>query len=240
MFWRATLAEQFATSIDDFFRYVSLQASGTYMNGYMVVDTKTGEIGSVEMSYKNFVFFKPDGKGGVAVTTKPQGLNTAYDHEMVQPDYMIGINYPASLLIREELKSVDNRPARRRQFLARIGGVKDIESAKALITYIDPQNPLSIYGRWDLGYGDTPTPKTIPDGAADAKAISANMIKDVFALKGVLDTEATSKAFWMKFGSPSVKGKPFIWSQSQWKGQKLRNVPDRVAGDWTFLNLYMR
>jgi hypothetical protein len=37
-----------------------------------------------------------------------------------------------------------------------------------------------------------------------------------------------------------VKGKPFIWSQSQWKRQKLRNVPDRVAGDWTFLNLYMR
>src|SRR5665647_25832 len=146
-------AEQFATPIDDFFRSVSLQASGTYMNGYMVVDTKTGEIGSVEMSYKNFAFFKPDGKGGVAVTTKPQGLNTAYDHEMVQPDYMIGINYPASLLIREELKSVDNRPARRRQFLARIGGVKDIESAKALITYIATRRtrfPSTAAGIWAM------------------------------------------------------------------------------------------
>jgi hypothetical protein len=44
----------------------------------------------------------------------------------------------------------------------------------------------------------------------------------------------------MKFGSPSVNGKPFIWSESQWKGQKLRNVPDRVEGEWTLLNLYMR
>src|SRR5665648_321433 len=112
-----------------------------------------GDIGLVEMSYKNFVFFKPDGKGGVAVTTKPQGLNTAYDHEMVQPDYMIGINYPASLLIREELKSVDNRPARRRQFLARIGGVKDIESAKALITYIATRRtrfPSTAAGIWAM------------------------------------------------------------------------------------------
>jgi hypothetical protein len=192
------------------------------------------------MSYKTFVFYKPDGKGGVAVTTKPEGLNAAYDPQMVQPNYMIGINYPASLLVREELKSVDNRPARRRQFLAQIGGVKDIETAKALITYIDPLNPLSIYGRWDLGYGETPSPKTIPDGAADAKAISANMTGYVSTLTGALDTKATTKAFWMKFGTPSVNGKPFIWSESQWKGQKLRNVPDRVGGDWTLLNLYMR
>jgi hypothetical protein len=240
MFWRATLAEQFATSIDDFFRFMSLESSGTYMSGYMVVDAKTGEMGLVEMSYKSFVFYKLDGKGGVAVTTKPEGLSTAYDEEMVQPDYLIGINYPASLLVRDELKSDDNRPARRRQFLAQIGGVKDIESAKALITYIDPQNPLSIYGRWDLGYGETPSPKTVPDGSADAKAISVSMIQPAFALKGVLDTSATGKAFWMKFGSPSVNGKPFIWSESQWKGQKLRNVPDRVEGGWNLLNLYMR
>ncbi len=240
MFWRATLAEQFATSIDDFFRYVSLEASGTYMNGYMVVDAKTKEIGLVEMSYQSFVFFKPDGKGGVAVTTKPEGLNTGYDKEMVTPDYLLGINYPASFLIRDELKSADNRPARKRQFLAQIGAVKDIESAKALITYIDPNNPLSIYGRWDLGYGETPAPKTIPDGAADAKAISISMIKDTFNLKGVLDPTSPVKAFWMKFGTPSVNGKPFIWSESQWKGTKLRNVPDRVDGDWTFLNSYIR
>jgi hypothetical protein len=44
----------------------------------------------------------------------------------------------------------------------------------------------------------------------------------------------------MKFGTPSVNGKPFIWSESQWKGQELRGVPDRVAGDWTLLALYMR
>jgi hypothetical protein len=240
MFWRAALAEQFAKSIDEYFNYVSLEPSGTYMNGYMLIDAKTKEIGLVEMSYKNFILFKPDGKGGIAVVTKPDGLNKAYDQEMVQPDYILGINYPASEQIRDDLKAVDTRPARKRQFLAQIGSVTDIESAKALITYTDPQNPLSIFGRWDLGYGETPTPKTVPDGSIDAKAISVVMIKGVFNLKGVLDTKSTVKTFWMKFGTAYIDGKPFIWSESQWKGWELRLVPDRIDGDFTLLNAYIK
>ena len=240
MFWRAALAEQFATSIDEFFRFMSLEASGTYMNGYMVANANTGKIGYIEMSYDSFVFYKPDGKNGVYVSSKPAGIDTAYDTELVTPTYVLGINYPASLLVREQLQSVDNRPARRVQFMAQIGGVDDIASSKALITYIDPLNPLSIYGRWDLGYGITPAPKTIPDGACDAKAISGAMVRAAAHIKGVLDTTAKGKAFWMKFGSPSVNGKPFIWSESQWSSQKLRFVPDRVGGDWQLLHLNMR
>lgn len=240
MFWRATLAEQFAASLEDFFKYVSLEPSGTYMNGYMLIDAKTNEIGFVEMSYKSFIFYQPDGKGGIAVTTKPEGLNPAYDEELVQPDYLLGINYPASLQIREDLKAQDNRPARRRQFMEQIGSVKDIESAKALITYTDPNNPLSIYGRWDLGYGETPAPKTVPDGSVDAKAVSVSMVKEVFNMKGVLDITSPHKAFWMKFGTPYINNKPFIWSESQWKGWKLRLVPDRLDGPYTLLNTYIK
>ena len=240
MFWRATAAEQFAASIDEFFKYVSLDASGTYMNGYMVVDTKTHEIGLVEMSYKSFVFFRSDGTNPVKVTTKPEGLSTAYDPDLVQPDHLLGINFPASLLIRSELQSTDNRPARRVQLMAGIGGVTDIASAKALITYTDPTNPLSIYGRWDLGYGITSYPKTIPDGSDDAKAIAASMISYTFGITGVLDTASTNKAFWMKYGTAQVNGKPFIWSESPWPTQKLRNVPDRVEGYWIFENLHIR
>ncbi len=240
MFWRATLAEQFATSIDDFFRLVSLEASGTYMNGYMVADAKTNEIGLVEMSYKSFVFYKPDGQGGLAVTTKPAGQDTTYDQELVRPDYVLGINYPAAKLIQDELLAQDNRPARRRQFSAMIGSVNDIEDAKALITYTDPLNPLSIYGRWDLGYGETPSPKTIPDGSIDAKSVSASMVRKAMNLEGVLDTDSSLKSFWMKYGTPSINGKPFIWSKSQWSGWKLRGVPDRVDGEYTLLNAYIR
>ena len=240
MFWRAALAEQFSNSIDEFFQAISLEASGTYMNAYAIVDAKTNDIGYVEMSYKNFIFFKLDKQAGVVVTTKPEGINTAYDNEMVQPNVVLGINFPASMQIREDLQSTNNRPARKPQFLAHMNLVTDIETAKQLITYTDPMNPLSIYGRWDLGYGETDYPKTIPDGSVDAAAVSASMIQNVFSLKGVLDTSSTNKAFWMKFGSPYVNGKPFIWSESQWKNQKLRNVPDRIDGEYTLLNSYLR
>ena len=115
-----------------------------------------------------------------------------------------------------------------------------IESAKALITFTDPNEPLSIYGRWDLGYGDTPFPKTIPEGSVDAKAVSASMISYVSNLKGILDLKSPNRSFWMKFGTPVIKGKPFIWSRSRWKGQKLRDVPDSVDGKYELLHTYIR
>lgn len=238
--WRGSLAEQFATSIDQFFEYATLELSGTYMNSYQVVDTKTGQIGLVDMSYRTAMLFKSDGLGGIEVTTKPTDRSTAYDPELVQPNYLLGINYPASQQIIDDAKPVENRPARRVQLMELIRTVTDIESAKNLITYTDPSNPLSIYGRWDLGYGETLFPKTVPEGSIDAKAIAASMTTWVYDLEGVLDTSSTNKVFWMKFGTARVNGKPFIWSQSQWRGQKLRYVPDVVEGEWTLLNGYIR
>ncbi len=61
MFWRAALAEQFSASIDDFFRYISLDNTGTYLNGYMLVDANTNETGLVEMSYRCFVYYRSSG-----------------------------------------------------------------------------------------------------------------------------------------------------------------------------------
>lgn len=241
MYLRAALAEQFAGSVDEFYHYLSLEASGTYCNGYMVVDVKNRDIGLVEMSYKNFVFFKSDARGGgISVTTKPEGIDKTFDPELMQRDIILGINMPASIQIRTDLSSVDNRPARRPQFLAGIPSVNDVESSKSLITFTDPTNPLSIYGRWDLGYGLTPKPKTIPDGSCDAKAISATLAAQALNLQGILDPNSGRRSFWMKYGSPYVNGQPFIWSQSQWKGQKLRDVPDRVDGDFQFLTLPIR
>ena len=239
-FWRETLAEQYAGSIDEFFEYISLDQSGSYMNGYMLVDAKRDQLGYVEMSWNTTVFYRPDAKRGVQVTTKPAGVSTAYDKKMITPEYILGFNYPASHFLRRQLQAINNRPARQEQLLAGIDGVKDIESAKSLITYTAPDNPLSIYGRWDLGYGITTTPKTVPDGSVDAKAVSASMAQESFQLQGVLDPGGTQPAFWMKFGTATVDGKPFIWSQSQWKNQVLRDVPDVVDGPWTLLDTNIR
>jgi hypothetical protein len=239
MFLRAALAEQFSASVDDFFRYVSLENSGTYLNGYMVVDVKNNETGLVEMSHESFVFYRSTG-GPYTVTTKPRGRSTAYDAEMVTPEYLMGINYPASEQIRKDLRSDDNRPARRRQFRELLPEVKDVEGAKSVITYTDPANPLSIFGRWDLGRGETPHPRTLPDGSIDAKVATATMARSVLGLQGVLDPRSPATGFWMLYGTPRVDGAPFIWGRSPWSAQKLREVPDVVDGAFTHLDLKLR
>lgn len=241
MFWRETLATQFADSMDTFYDFISLEASGTYMNSYMVVDVNEMEIGLIEMSYDTFFYFKPDGSSGYDVITSKSGISTEYDEEMLQPDYILGFNYPVSIYLRDELKAIENRPARRYQLLSMIHTVTDIEKAKNLITYtFDPDEPLSIFGRWDLGYGWTPTPHIIPEGAIDAKATSASMMSYVSGIQGILDIDSPYRVFWMKFGTPKINGKPFIWSESIWKDQKLRNVPDVVDDNFYFLNLNIR
>jgi hypothetical protein len=242
IFWRAALAEQFSSSITDFFNYISLDNTGTYLNGYMLVDTKNNETGLVEMSYRCFVYYRSTG-GPYTVTTKSLDgdvCSTGYDPEMVTGDYLMGINYPASYQVATDLQSTDNRPARRRQFKQLLPGVNDLETAKAVITYTDPANPLSIFGRWDLGYGETSYPKTIPDGAVDSKVASTAMVRSFMGLSGTLDVTSSNNGIWMLYGTAKVGGLPFIWSLSQWNGQKLRDVPDRLDGTFTLMPLYLR
>ncbi len=242
IFWRAALAEQFSGSITDFFDAISLDNTGTYLNGYMLVDANTNETGLVEMSYRCFIYYRSTG-GPYTVTSKSMDgdpCSTDYDSEMVTPDYLMGINYPASYQVASDLGSTDNRPARRQQFKQLLPGVNDVETAKAVITYTDPANPLSIFGRWDLGYGETSYPKQIPDGSVDSKVGSTSMVRSFMALSGVLDTSSSNTGFWMLYGTPIVNGEPFIWSQSSWKWQTLRDVPDRLDGKFTLMRLYLK
>ncbi|RIK09553.1 MAG: hypothetical protein DCC49_05865 [Acidobacteria bacterium] len=238
MLWRGALAEQFAATLDEFFELTSLEGSGTYMNGYGLIDMKTQEIGLVEMTWKDFILFKSNKTGGYDTRTKPEGLPTGYDHELIQPDVILGVNFPASLYVREQIQSIENRPMRRQQFLARMDTVTDVASAQALITYTAPGEPLSIYGRWDLGFGTTPKPKTIPEGSVDAKVVTASRAKASIPKAPGLTSSQTQPFFWMKYGTPVFEpppaggGKPFIWSESQWSNQKLRQVPDVVTGEW--------
>ncbi len=249
IFWRAALAEQFAGSIPEFFNAISLDNSGTYLNGYMLVDAKPNaaglvETGLVEMSYRCFIYYYSHGGTYQISTQSLDGGNcsTEYDPEMVTTDYLMGINYPASLQVRDDLKSTDNRPARREQFNKLLPRVNNVQNAKYVITYTDPNNPLSIFGRWDLGYGDTDPQyaKQIPDGSLDAKVASTGMVRSFMQLSGNLDTSSSATGFWMLYGTPQIKGKPFIWSESLWSWQTLRDVPDRLDGYFTLLSLYLR
>ena len=244
--WRAAAAEMFAKNIDDFYRHLTIDNTGTYLNGYMLIDVNTNETALIEMSYQRFVLFRSDGEE-LKVTDSILGEDTdgkSYDQHLITPNYILGVNYPISKNVAYDLESTDNRPMRRIQFFGQINNVKDMETAKALITYVDNENPLSIYGRWDLGKGITEYPKTIPDGAVDAKVYSANKVRELLkSLRYVPNEKGGKTAFWMLYGTPKIDGKPFIWSESQWaeykKGQNKDMVPDRLEGVWNETKLFM-
>lgn len=246
MCWRAAAAEMFAKSIDEFYHYISVDNTSTYLNGYMLIDVKTNETALIEMSYKRFVLFRSDGRL-LTVYDSTGMADPKYDSQLITPEYIFGVNYPISIDVATDLESTDNRPMRRIQFKEQIGTVNSIDSAKALITYVGKdgkggEEPLSIYGRWDLGYGTTEYPKTIPDGAVDAKVYSADMVREL--LKGLRYTpkeENGKTAFAMLYGTPEINGKPFIWSESQWAKYKKEPdiVPDRLEGAWNDVNLFM-
>ena len=59
-------------------------------------------------------------------------------------------------------------------------------------------------------------------------------------MEGFYDPEGGNAGFWIKYGTPSIKGKPFIWSESEWPQQKLRDVPDVVDGRYHLIRTYIR
>lgn len=243
--YRSAAAEQFARSIPEFYEYCSLDNTGTYLNGYHIVDANTGEIGLLDMSYNRFVLFQCDGKDvRLTDSTGYEPNHLDYDHHLITPTHIFGVNQPVSWWVGYELESMNLRPMRRNQLWSRIDTVQDIESAKDLITYTEDREPLSIYGRWDLGYGTTEMPRVRPDGSVDAKAFSRELIRDTLAnLSRKPSINGTKTSFWMKFGTAHVNQLPFIWSQSQFADMKqpesVDTVPDALDGRWNRVKMFM-
>ncbi len=243
IFWRSALAEEFSESLDEFFQYISLDNTGTYMNAYMLVNANTGEIGLVDMSYKNFILLKSWG-GPYSVTTLPKGQSTEYDTGMVTSRYILGYNYSPTLLARNDLQCGESDiiwTNRESELKNLINGVNDINTAKSLITYAEPNTRDNIMSRFDLAiepYLDEFG--TAPFGAIDAKVITASMVRDFERLSGKIDLTSNVRGFWMRYGTAYYDGKPFIWSQSDFSSWPHPDVPDALDGVFTYLKLHLR
>lgn len=230
-FWRAGLAELYSRSMEEFFMYMSLENSGTYMNGYQLGDVNTKSFGLVEMDEQVFYFFKPRQGGGHEVICMPECADLSYDTRMVSDTYVIGFNYPASHAVRRNLHyPEDPVDIRYRQLVDRIGGVADVSSAKSLITYHDDAVPRSVYSRWDRVPGH---PR--PGGSVDAKVVSARMLEGLLEKAGTLEPAlwwGRTDGCWMKFGPPNSGGGPFVWSSSPWAHWRHELLPDVMSGQW--------
>lgn len=243
--WRAAAAEAFATSIDDFYDYVSLDNTGTYLNAYMLVDAYRGEFGLIDMSYARFALFKGDGKNlTVKDSTGYEPNFLDYDSHMISPSHVLGCNIPIYKRIWRELQTIDGAPKRRYQLYRHIGGVQTMDDAKNLITYNGDLEPISIAGRWDKNYGTSEFLRYQPHGSIDAKVFGTEDIKQVLASLSMKPSKDGAKtSFWMRFGSVKLDGTPFIWSDSIWakfkQPEEVDFIPDAIDGAWNRVKLFM-
>lgn len=243
--WRAAAAEAFATSIDDFYDYVSLDNTGTYLNAYMLVDAYRGEFGLIDMSYARFALFKGDGKNLMVKDStgyEPNFLD--YDSHMISPSHVLGCNIPIYKRIWRELQTIDGAPKRRYQLYRHIGSVRTMDDAKHLITYNGDLEPISIAGRWDKNYGTSEFLRYQPHGSIDAKVFGTEEIKQVLASLSMKPSKDGAKtSFWMRFGSVKLDGTPFIWSDSIWakfkQPEEVDFIPDAIDGAWNRVKLFM-
>lgn len=243
--WRAAAAEAFATSIDDFYDYVTLDNTGTYLNAYMLVDAYRGEFGLIDMSYARFALFKGDGKNlTVKDSTGYEPNFLDYDSHMISPSHVLGCNIPIYKRIWRELQTIDGAPKRRYQLYRHIGGVQTMDDAKNLITYNGDLEPISIAGRWDKNYGTSEFLRYQPHGSIDAKVFGTEEIKQVLASLSMKPSKDGAKtSFWMRFGSVKLDGTPFIWSDSIWakfkQPEEADFIPDAIDGAWNRVKLFM-
>lgn len=243
--WRAAAAEAFATSIDDFYDYVSLDNTGTYLNAYMLVDAYRGEFGLIDMSYARFALFKGDGKNlTVKDSTGYEPNFLDYDSHMISPSHVLGCNIPIYKRIWRELQTIDGAPKRRYQLYRHIGSVRTMDDAKHLITYNGDLEPISIAGRWDKNYGTSEFLRYQPHGSIDAKVFGSEEIKQVLASLSMKPSKDGAKtSFWMRFGSVKLDGTPFIWSDSIWakfkQPEEVDFIPDAIDGAWNRVKLFM-
>ena len=244
--WRAAAAEMFAKSIEDFYDYISMDNTGTYLNGYMIVDAYKGEFALIDMSYDRFALFRMDGQNlSVTDSTGYEPNFLDYDNHMVTPTHILGCNDPVYKRIARDLMFIDGAPKRRYQLYRNIANVSDIESAKNLVTYNESLEPISIAGRWDKNYGTSEFLRYQPHGAIDAKTFGTEEIKAVLAnLSKQPDINGTKTSFWMKFGSPYIDGAPFVWSDSIWakfkQPEEVDCIPDAIDGRWNRVKMFMK
>lgn len=243
--WRAAAAEAFAKSVDDFYNYLKIDNTGTYLSAYMVVDAYKEEFGMIDMSYARFALFKGDGTNLTVIDStgyQPNFLD--YDHHMATPTHILGCNDPVYKRIWRELETIDGAPKRRYQLYRNMPNVRTMDDVKNLVTYNESLEPISIAGRWDKNYGTSEFIRYQPHGSIDAKAFGTDEIKKVLAnlsMKPSINGKKTS--FWMKFGSPYIDGLPFIWSDSIWAKFKLPEevdfIPDAIDGQWNPVKMFM-
>lgn len=169
-FVRARKAMQYADSIDSFARIMRTGNNGGYANNWLVADTKTGEIASLELGLKNVVL-RRTADGYFA------GANFPVDEKLAREETDFPVNDPSV--------SSNARRLRWEQLMQEHKGRIDTEAGKRFLAdhydaYARKQEPneRTLCGHIDLSPRGLPPwqPPFGPAGAVQSKVADASMI----------------------------------------------------------------
>jgi hypothetical protein len=168
-FIRARKAMQYATSIDEFAKLMTEGNNGGYANDWLIVDSKTNEIASLELGLKN-----------VTLERKRDG-------------YFVGSNFPINKKLAQEETDFDltnmslsanARHARWNELMAENKGKIDVAAAQRFLAdhydsleKKEQANERTLCGHYDLSpRGSSWQPPYGPAGAVQNKVADGNMV----------------------------------------------------------------
>jgi hypothetical protein len=209
-FQRARKAAQYSSSLDDFYQIMTRGNNGGYANTWLLADTKTEEIGKLELGLQNVAFSRS------------------------HSGFFYGANYPedVNLAANECFPGVADSPgcAGRRtrwaHLMADNRGKIDAEAAKRFLgdTYDETQHRTGASSSTLCGRGDLDARDGYSlSGAVNAKVVTSEM--------------ATHMRIWARMGFPdgsAFEVKPYLerHPNAAWMAPRLHDSPTQP---WTLI-----
>lgn len=218
-FERMRKAMQYSNSLDDFYRLMVKGNNGGYANTWLVGDSKTNEIGELELALKNVVF-KRTTQGAYVSANFPQ------DSKLIAEDCTINMNNGSNMC--------SDRHARWNELMKKYEGKIDAHNARLFlgdhhdaVRNVDGPSSSTLCGHFDLesrkGFLAV-YPDNMPLGSVQGKVTTSGLVKKM--------------SFWARMGHPCgipFLAKPFLAVHPEfgWQKKYLRDMPTKP---WVLLS----
>jgi len=231
-FIRARKAAQYSNSLDDFVSIMRTGNNGGYANSWLIGDTKTGEIGKLELGLVNVAFYR-------SFNGFYDGENYVDDSKMIAEEtsptlWITAGDWPFTL---SNANAITARRLRWHALMAQYKGQIDADLGKSFVADQFEQalgkiNPGGYVLMARMEISDIPEVPGVlaprPFGANEGKVITAEL--------------ARKMSFWARLGHPD--GSPFVWApffqqhpQFAWQAPYLH---DLVPHEWTLFTSVRR
>jgi hypothetical protein len=182
-FERMRRAIQYSDNLDDFARIMTKGNNGGYANTWLVGDTKTNEIGELQLALKNVVFRRST-EGAYVSANFPQ------DPKLIAEDCLMDVNKGSTMC--------SDRHVRWNALMGQFKGKIDAKAAMAFLSdhhdevqNSDGASASTLCGHWE---GDTrkgflaPFPDFTPGGSVQGKVTTSDLVNKM--------------SFWARLGHP--------------------------------------